>query len=94
MTKTNLQISMETYNRLEEMADATGVSIEAIVEQAVDVYRMQSILSATNVAYAALRENAKVWRELETERELCDVTIDDGLKNLLPGWQRPLQCLD
>jgi hypothetical protein len=42
--------------------------MQQILEQAVEHYRRQQILEATNAAYAALQADQAAWAELEHER--------------------------
>jgi len=55
------------------------VSIQQIVEEAVEAYRRQQMFLATNVAYANLQTDAEAWSELQAERAEWDITLEDGL---------------
>lgn len=54
--------------------------MQAILEQAIDMYRRQRMLIALNDAYAALQADPAAWSDLEAEREEWDVTLNDGLE--------------
>lgn len=53
--------------------------MQAVLEAALEHYRRQQLLAATNAAYAALRADPAQWAELERERAAWDQTIADGL---------------
>ncbi len=78
-TTTTMRISLDTRNRLQALAEADGASMQQIIERALELYRRQRILTATNAAYARLRESEPVWNEIESEREAWDATLADGL---------------
>lgn len=77
---TTIRISTETRTVLSELVQTTGLSMQAILEQAIDMYRRQQMLMALNDAYAALQADQGAWDDLETEREEWDVTLNDGLE--------------
>jgi hypothetical protein len=54
--------------------------MQSVLERALEEYRRQQLLEATNAAYAALRSNAEMWPELERERTDWDQTLADGLQ--------------
>jgi hypothetical protein len=77
---TTIRISTETRTVLSELVQTTGLSMQAILEQAIDMYRRQRMLIALNDAYAALQADPAAWSDLEAEREEWDVTLNDGLE--------------
>lgn len=77
---TTIRISRETRTVLSELVQTTGLSMQAILEQAIDMYRRQRMLMALNDAYAALQADPAAWNDLEAEREEWDVTLNDGLE--------------
>lgn len=77
---TTIRISTETRSVLSELVQTTGLSMQAILEQAIDMYRRQRMLMALNDAYAALQADPAAWNDLEAEREEWDVTLNDGLE--------------
>jgi hypothetical protein len=56
--------------------------MQEILEQAVEQYRRQRLLAATNAAYAALRADPEAWQALKEERAAWDVTLADGLEGV------------
>lgn len=75
-----IRITTETRNILSELTQTTGMSMQAILERAVDMYRRQQMLMALNEAYAVLQRDAPAWDELEAERNEWDTTLPDGLE--------------
>lgn len=77
---TTIRVSTETRTVLSELVQTTGLSMQAILEQAIDMYRRQRMLMALNDAYAALQADQAAWDDLEAERAEWDVTLNDGLE--------------
>jgi predicted transcriptional regulator len=55
MATTTMRISLRAHDVLQELAETSGSSMQAVVEQVIEQYRRQLLLEATNAAYAALR---------------------------------------
>jgi predicted transcriptional regulator len=79
-TTTTIRVSTETRDLLQRLARTTGVSMQEVLEAAVEQYRRQSVLAATNAAYANLHQDAAERGDLEREREEWDGTLGDGLE--------------
>jgi len=79
MTTTTIRISLRTRDLLQELAHTSGSSMQAVLEQALEQYRRQQLLEATNAAYAALRADPEGWMGLEQEHLAWDQTLADGL---------------
>jgi hypothetical protein len=77
---TTIRVSLKTRDRLQELARRSGVSMQEVVEQALDLYRRQQLLAATNTAYAALRAEPNAWQTHQAERAEWDATLNDGLE--------------
>ena len=77
---TTIRVSLKTRDRLHELARRSGVSMQEVVDQALDLYRRQQVLSATNAAYAALRADADAWQTYQAERAEWNATLNDGLE--------------
>jgi hypothetical protein len=82
MTTTTIRVSLHTRNELQDLARMAGVSMQQVLDQALEQYRRRQILEATNAAYAVLRSNSAAWTELEEERSQWDVTLADGLEEV------------
>ena len=55
MATTTMRISLRAHDVLQELAETSGSSMQEVLEQAIERYRRQQLLEATNAAYAALR---------------------------------------
>ncbi|MBM3224307.1 MAG: toxin-antitoxin system protein [Candidatus Tectomicrobia bacterium] len=80
MTTTTIRVSLHIRDVLQELAQTSGNSMQAVLEQAVERYRRQQLLEATNAAYATLRAAPDAWAALEQERQAWDPTLADGLQ--------------
>jgi hypothetical protein len=56
--------------------------MQAVLEEAVELYQGQRLLEATNAAYAALRADPPAWQDLQEEWAEWDATLNDGLEGL------------
>ena len=79
---TTIRVSRRTRDRLQHLAEQYGSSMQAVLEEAVELYQGQRLLEATNAAYAALRADPAAWRELQEERAEWDATLNEGLEGL------------
>jgi hypothetical protein len=79
MSGATVRVRRDTHESLRELARETGEPIQDIVSAAVELYRRQRILDATNAAYAALRANAKAWNDELQERAGWEATVGDAL---------------
>ena len=79
---TTIRVSMETRNKLGELAAQAEISMQEIVERAIELYRRQQLLVSVNDAYAALRAAPAAWSEFEAEHDAWDATLADGLEQV------------
>jgi predicted transcriptional regulator len=77
---TTIRVSTYTRDLLQQLARRSGVSMQSVLEQALEQYRRQQLLEATNAAYAALDTDAEARANLERERSEWDQTLADGLE--------------
>ena len=80
MTTTTIRVSLRTRDLLQELAQTAGSSMQAVLEQALEQYRRQQLLDATNAAYATLRAKPEAWANLAQERLAWEQTLTDGLE--------------
>jgi predicted transcriptional regulator len=80
MTTTTIRVSTRLRDLLQELAQTSGISMQAVLEQAVEQYRRQQRLTELNAAYAALQTDEEAWAALEHERLAWDQTLMDGLE--------------
>lgn len=80
MSTTTIRVSTKTRDVLREMAGMIGLSMQEIVERAIESYRREQLLQTANTAYAALRADSNAWQAYQAEQTEWDVTLADGLK--------------
>jgi predicted transcriptional regulator len=80
MSTTTIRVSTHTRQLLQELARQSGASMQSVLERALEQYRRQQLLEATNAAYATLQADPAAWAELERERADWDKTLADGLE--------------
>lgn len=80
MTTTTIRVTTQTRARLHELAQASGLSMQRVLDEALEVYQSQQLLEQTNAAYAQLRADPVAWEEMERERAAWDATLEDGLR--------------
>jgi predicted transcriptional regulator len=80
MTTTTIRVSLRARDLLQELARASGSSMQVVLEQALEQYRRQQLLEATNAAYAALRAAPEAWANLEQDRLAWDQTRAESLE--------------
>jgi predicted transcriptional regulator len=78
MATTTIRVSLRARDLLQELAQRSGSSMQAVLEQALEQYRRQQLLKATNAAYAALRAAPEAWADLEQERLAWQQTLADS----------------
>ena len=79
---TTIRVSEKTRATLRELALEVGVPMHEVAAKAVELYRRQHLLQATNAAYAALRGDPEAWQELQAERAAWETTLADGLEDV------------
>ncbi len=78
---TTIRVSKHTRDLLHILARKAGVPMQQILEHALEQYRRQQILHATNVAYGAIKSDQTAWSEIEREQAVWDETLADGLED-------------
>lgn len=76
---TTVRITEGTRTLLKELAARERISMQAVLERALEEYRRRSFLESVNAAYAALEVDPAARAEIEAEREIWDHTLEDGL---------------
>jgi hypothetical protein len=77
----NVRVTKQTHLQLAELARNNGLSMQAILDNAVEAYRRQVFLEGLNADFAVLRQNAGDWNNEIEERSLWETTIADGLES-------------
>jgi len=79
MATTTIRISQETRSTLRQLAEESGLSIQTVVDQAINVYRREQFFASLDAAYDRLW-NDPVARTAElAERKLLEGTLADDL---------------
>lgn len=74
-----VRISEKAKKTLRELAKRAGLSMHAVLDDAIEAYRRQRFLEDANRAFAALRKDPKAWKAELEERKAWDSTLADGL---------------
>lgn len=77
MASTTVRISTQTKKTVKKLAAKTGRKMQAVLDEAVELYRRQCFLEEANVAFANLRADAQAWSEEQAERAMWDTASSD-----------------
>ncbi len=81
MSSVTVRVTPGSRESLRRLAKQAGISLQAVLERAVQEYETKQFLEAANRSYAALRKNSKAWEQELRERTAWDVTLSDGLED-------------
>ena len=81
MRSTTIRVSLETRDKLKEITERTGESMQSVVDRAIEELRRRDFWDRTNSAFAALRKDDDAWRAEQKERSEWDQTLADGLED-------------
>lgn len=76
----NVRITKQTHQQLVTLAKESGVSMQSVLDKAVEAYRRQSFLEALNKDFATLKDSSEEWAEEIEERKLWEQTLADGME--------------
>ena len=65
----NVRVTRQTHQQLTALAKENGLSIQTIVDRAVEAYRRQTFIEALNADFAALRAHSEEWAEELEDRK-------------------------
>lgn len=82
MATTTVRISEQTHQVLGRLAKQEGISMQAVIEKALDMYRRRQFLQDLNNAYASLKNDEEAWKSVQHECSLWDATLGDGLDDI------------
>lgn len=74
---TTIRVSTSTKARIAILAEASGTSMTAVVDAAVDALERRRFFAALDERYEELRADERSWREIEAERKLESPTLRD-----------------
>jgi len=80
MASSTVRIDSATHKMLQSLSAQTGLKMQEILGEAVELYRRKLLLDKANAAFAALKADSEAWKEEQEERAAWDVTLLDGLK--------------
>ncbi len=89
MPTTTVRISEQTHQLLGRLAKQEGLSMQAVIEKALDMYRRRQFLQALNSAYASLKHDQDAWKEVQRERSMWEATLGDGLDDIQKSSGNP-----
>lgn len=81
MSSVNVRISSNSYQTLKALSKRRGVSMQSVIDQAIEDLRRRKFLEEANRAYLELKNDKNAWHEEIKERELWETTLLDGLDN-------------
>ncbi len=76
---TTIRIEDATKRKVRALAEATGMKMQAVVEEAVAEYERKVFWERTNARYAELREDREEWARILEEREGESGALRDDL---------------
>jgi hypothetical protein len=65
---------------LRRRAAEEGMTLQATLEAAIDMYDRHRFFERTNEAFAALRSDPEAWAAELEERKLWEATLADGIE--------------
>jgi predicted transcriptional regulator len=74
-----VRISEETRDKVRELADRSGTSMQAVLDEAVERHRRACFFAELDAAYADLRAQPEAWAEELAERAQMGGTLADDL---------------
>jgi predicted transcriptional regulator len=75
---TTIRESEETRDRIASLANATGVPMTRILDDAVEALERRVFFEAFNRRYKDLRADPEAWAENERERRVEEGAVGDG----------------
>lgn len=76
-----LRVNERTHEKVRQMSNESHLSMQEIVDRAIEAYRRQQILEQANAVYATMRLSPQDWQDVEEERAELDATLTDGLED-------------
>lgn len=78
MTTTTIRISDQTRSTLRQLAEESGLSIQTVIDHALDAYRREHFFASLDAAYERLWNDPVVCAEELAERTLLEGSLADG----------------
>ncbi len=80
MASSTIRVDDKTLKTIRRISKEAGISMQEILDKAIEDYRRKQILMEANEAYTVLRENPQKWKEEIEERQDWDTAIADDLE--------------
>ncbi len=80
MPSTTVRISLKAKENLQTLAAQSGQNMQAVLDEAIELYRRQHLLDQANTAFSALRADPQAWSGEVDERAVWDLTLSDDLE--------------
>jgi hypothetical protein len=84
MASLTVRISPGAHKLLGELAKTSGESMQAVLDKALEAYRLKCFLEGLAADFAALRADPAAWKEELQERALWEGTLMDDLEEDRP----------
>ena len=78
-----MRISNQTDQLLDRLSEESSDSKQDLMEKAMKLLMRTYFLEKTNKEYAELKNNESAWADEESEREIWDITLYDGLDDVI-----------
>jgi hypothetical protein len=77
MSTLTMRIDSQTHAFLKDISHQLGEPMQAVLHEAIELYRRECFLKSCNEAYAALKKNPKAWKQELEERKSWESTLND-----------------
>jgi len=81
LDQTTVRVRKTTHARIRDLAERSSVSMQAIIDQAIELLERQEFLERLNSAFAAIRTDEAAWSEIREERAAWDSALRDGIED-------------
>jgi hypothetical protein len=75
-----MRVRSDIHSLLRHMAEEQGVSMQVVLDRALEDYRRALVFEKAEQSYRTLRANREAWQQELDERALWDATLHDGLE--------------
>jgi hypothetical protein len=79
MASNVVKLKPETYERVKRMARDQHATMQDVITNGIDALERQEYGQAFQEDFARLREDRAAWAHEQSERDLWDSTLEDGL---------------
>jgi len=72
-----IKISKKSHNILKGISSVFGVSMQVILDDAVEQYQRKELMGQINADFLKLKKNNKLWKDELDERKEWDLSMTD-----------------